>query len=110
MNGKKRLTGLKILLSGIASFLFPSLGLADFGDVISKFHPYLDFDQEYTDNLDLTATNRRDDWITRIAPGIRFSTLPARSTVPGQIREAPAEPAGAELDYPGGLSLFCQEP
>jgi len=108
MNTKKRLTGLKILLSGIVSFLFPSLGLADFGDVISKFHPYMDFQETYTDNLDLTNSHRIEDWITRIAPGIRFSTLPARATVPGQIREAPIEPSGAELDYQAGFVSYAK--
>ena len=42
----------------------PLGAVADMRDVLTKFHPYLTFQEEYTDNLDLTPNNRLDDWIT----------------------------------------------
>ena len=82
---------------------------ADMGDIMTKFHPYLTFQEEYTDNLDLTRFNRQDEWITTAGLGLRFSTLPATSNVPGQIREAaPTQPNGIDLDYMLGLVSYAK--
>lgn len=83
--------------------LFTPVAFADISDFLSKFHPSLTIQEEYTDNFYLTSSNRQEDWITTISPGIRFSTLPARATTPGQILQAPAEPWGMDLDYRLGL-------
>jgi len=73
------------------------------------FHPHLTVEEEYNDNIYLAASDKKSDFITTIYPGIRFSTLPARVTIPGQILEAPAEPAGLDLDYRLGLVYFARE-
>jgi len=83
--------------------LFTPVAFADISDFLSKFHPYLTVQEEYTDNFYLTSSNRQEDWITTISPGIRFSSLPARVTTPGQILQPPAEPWGMDLDYRLGL-------
>lgn len=35
--------------------------------------PYVTLQQEYHDNIDLTADNEEEDWITTVAPGIRLN-------------------------------------
>jgi hypothetical protein len=98
-----------ILQFTIFIFVLSSIACADVGDFFSKFHPYLTVEEEYNDNIYLTNTDRKSDFITTIYPGIRFSTSPARVTTPGQILQAPAEPAGLDLDYRLGLVYFARE-
>ena len=54
--------------------------LASFANSWSAFeiHPRLMVGEEYNDNIDLDDKNKKDDWITTIAPGISF-TYGARS-------------------------------
>ena len=85
-----------------------SIANADFWDVVSKFHPSLTLQEQYSDNLYLRSINRQEDWITTIYPGVRFSTLPAKVTSPGQILKAPAEPLGIDLDYRLGLNFYAK--
>src|SRR6056297_1355712 len=37
-----------------------------------EIHPRLSLEQEYNDNIDLTADNEEEDWITTIEPGINL--------------------------------------
>jgi hypothetical protein len=89
--------------------VFFSPAYADIGDFLTKFHPYLTVQEEYNDNIYLTSTDRKSDFITTIYPGIRFSTLPARVTTPGQILQAPEDPAGIDLDYRLGMVFYARE-
>ena len=41
-----------------------------FGQKGGRFHPFLIFQEVYTDNLFATHNNTKDDFITTIAPGI----------------------------------------
>lgn len=54
----------------------PSSGIPSIGVAEEGFHPYITVDETYTTNVDL-APNRfkRDDFLTTITPGLRFSTL-----------------------------------
>jgi len=89
----------------------PTGALADYSDILNRFHPYLSFQEEYTDNLDLTPINRREDWITTVGLGLRFSTLPVSSEVPGQINTPPpSPPQGIDLDYMLGLVFYAKNP
>ena len=90
-------------------FSIPGVSQADFSDFLSMFHPYLTVQEEYNDNIYLTRDNKKDDFITTISPGIRFSTSPARVTTPGQILTAPQQPAGLDLDYRLGLVYYARE-
>jgi hypothetical protein len=54
------------------------LGLAPMAhaqDLLSRIHPYISVKGEYNDNLNLTATNKKEDFITTVRPGIRFSNM-----------------------------------
>ena len=65
--------------------------------------------QEYTDNLDLTANNRRQDWITTAGLGLRLSTLAGSSEVLGKrAAPVPTQPDGIDLDYMLGLVFYAK--
>ena len=44
-------------------------------DLLSKFHPYITVTEEYSDNINLTATNRKSDFITNFNAGFKFSAV-----------------------------------
>lgn len=60
--------GLLFLLIGV-----PSMVRADPGDILSKFSPSVSIQEEYNDNLNLAPKNKKNDFITTIYPGIKFS-------------------------------------
>ena len=65
-------------------FLFVCLNGAPpaFGaDWLSKFHPYISVKGEYSDNLDLTPTNKREDYYMTVQPGIRFNNMDKMSGI-----------------------------
>lgn len=49
----------------------------------SGFHPYISVQEEYSDNINLTSTDKVDDYITTINPGLRYTAMDA--TVGGVI-------------------------
>ena len=48
---------------------------AQAAELLSQFHPYISVKEEYNDNLNLTPTNKIEDFITTVQPGIRFSNM-----------------------------------
>jgi len=60
--------------------------------LISQFHPYISLKEEYNDNLNLTSTNKIEDYITTVQPGIKFSNMDARE--------------GVDLDYSLGAVFY----
>ena len=44
-------------------------------DFLSQFHPYITVKEEYNDNLNLTRDNKKDDFITTVQPGLKFSNM-----------------------------------
>jgi len=99
---------------------------ADVVDMLSKFHPYISLQEDYSDNINLTPTDRKSDFITTVAPGLRFSTAPvASSLMPGQFQAMPVgpgmvvtpgqfpqpppalEPWGVDLNYLLGLVFYA---
>ncbi len=63
-------------------------------DWLSKFHPYISVKEEYSDNLNLTATNKKEDFYTTVQPGIKFSNMDAKS--------------GVDLDYALGAVFYSK--
>jgi hypothetical protein len=88
-----------ILQFAIFIFVLSSIARADVGDFLSIFHPSLTVQEEYTDNLNLTSTNRQDEWITTISPGLKISTLPGSADTPAKY--------GIDLDYRLGLVFYA---
>jgi hypothetical protein len=62
--------------------------------MFSKFHPYISVSEEYNDNLNLTPTNKKDDFITTVRPGIKFSNMDKM--------------AGVDLDYSLGAVFYAK--
>ena len=61
-------------------------------ELLSKFHPYVSLKEEYNDNLNLSSTNKKDDFITTVQPGIRFSNMDKM--------------AGVDMDYSIGAVFY----
>jgi len=92
-------------------FLVPWVAHADMNDLLNRLQPYITFEEEFNDNINLTPRNRIDDFITTISPGIRFSTLPRAETTrevraPSATRE---DRFGLDLDYRLGLVFYAKE-
>ena len=106
---------------------FISSASADVVDIFSKFHPYISLQEDYSDNINLTSANRKNDFITTVGPGLRFSTAPVSSSLmPGQFQAMPVrpgmmvtpgqfpqpppapEPWGVDLNYLLGVVFYAQ--
>ena len=61
-----------------------SLGAANVAysaDFLSQIHPYLTLSEEYSDNLHLTKHDRKEDFMTTVRPGVRFSNMDEHSGI-----------------------------
>jgi hypothetical protein len=85
-------------LGFIAALLIcPVTAAADIGDFVSRFYPYLTVSEQYTDNVFLTSTNKVDDFLTVVSPGIRFSTVDSANPQ-----------SGLDLNYILGLNFYAK--
>ena len=54
-------------------------------DILNQIHPNISVSTEYNDNINLTTddnkVNKKDDFITTVQPGIRFSNMDAKSGI-----------------------------
>lgn len=73
----------------------PSLVHADINDILSKFHPYITAQEEYSNNIFLTNTNKIGDFITTVYPGLRFSASEAINY-------------GIDLDFIAGYVFYAK--
>jgi hypothetical protein len=91
------------------SLITPMVTHADPPDALYKFHPVFVLREEYSDNIDLSTTNRQSDWITTVGLGLKYSTLPATSEIPGLILQPPiVEPSGVDLYYLASLVSYAK--
>lgn len=89
----------------------PGIVRADLQDILLKFQPYITVQEEYSNNINLTHTQKKSDFITTIYPGIRFSTL-GRSPTTGELRQFSGggeEKYGLLLDYRPGFVFYARE-
>ena len=63
-------------------------------ELLSKLHPYISLKEEYSDNLNLTSTNKKEDFFTTVQPGIKFSNMDKM--------------AGVDLDYSLGAVFYSK--
>ena len=59
------------------------------------FHPYISLVEEYNDNINLTSKNEKDDFITTVKPGLKYTNTDAA--------------AGIELDFNAGFVFYGKE-
>ncbi len=72
------------------------IGSDIFGKQGGNFHPFLIFQEIYTDNLFATHTNTKNDFITTIAPGV-WLAFPANREKLLSIDTKPTSPGGIHL-------------
>ena len=102
---------MKWLAFGLFLMLLPTIAHAWSEDILSHFQVYITAEEQYNSNLDL-APNRlkRDDFITTVSPGLKFSTSP-KSPVTGEFRRDPTadERFGIDLDFRAGFVFYAKE-
>ena len=74
---------------------FPVSAFAQAGVPGPGFHPYISVVEEYNDNIYLTSRDRKDDYITTIRPGLKYTNMDAA--------------AGIALDYNAGFVSYGKE-
>jgi hypothetical protein len=99
------------LLYALCSMLLwvPTIACAELGDLFTYFQPYISVQEEYNSNIDLTPTNRREDYITTVSPGFRFSTLPRSEVTRGQQAPTAEQKFGMDLDFNAGFVFYAKE-
>jgi hypothetical protein len=86
-------------LMGLIVLSVSEFAHADIGDILSRFQFYAVAEETYDTNVDLTPRNEREDFITNVGVGVRFSTLPRAETT----REFKPPSTGEETAY--GINL-----
>ncbi len=86
----------------------PKIAHAELGDLFTYFQPYISVQEEYNSNIDLTPTNRREDYITTVSPGLRFSTLPRSEVTRGQQAPTAEKKFGIDLDFNAGFVFYAR--
>ena len=79
-------------------------------DILLHFQPYITVQENYDSNIDLTSNRfKRDDFITTITPGFKFSTAP-KSPTTGEFRQTPTaeERYGIDLDFNAGFNFYAK--
>lgn len=84
----KRFSSLGGLIFILLIFSVPSMVYADIGDILSRFQFYGNVQQIFDNNVNLTPTDKKDDFITNVSLGFRFSTLPKSETT-GEFQPPP---------------------
>ena len=82
----------RVILAFLLLSCMNAAPLAQAAELLSRLHPYISLIEEYNDNMNLTPTNKIDDFITTVKPGIRFSNMDER--------------AGVDLDYALGAVFY----
>ena len=78
-------------------------------DILSHFQVYITAQEVYDNNIDLTPKNKRDEFITTISPGIKFSTSPKSPVTGGFLQTATAEEKyGIDLDFNAGFNFYAK--
>jgi hypothetical protein len=64
------------------------------GDTPQGLHPYISVQEEYNDNINLTNTNRKEDYLTTVKPGLKYTRFD--------------ETYAVNLDYSPGLVSYAR--
>jgi len=84
-------------------FSFPAMAFADWEDIMKKFRPRITAQEQYTDNLLYTNTNKVSDYITTISPGLTFSATESKEAKYGVEQGK----YGLDLDYSPGFNFYA---
>jgi hypothetical protein len=89
------MTKLHVIFAVFVFSIFALTPVARGAELLSKIHPYISISEEYDDNLNLTPSNKKDDFITTVQPGIKFSNMD--------------KTGGLDLDYKLGLVFYNKD-
>lgn len=81
-----------ILISYLLFACMPFIAYAAGPSAEPGFHPHISVQEEYNDNINLTATDETDDFITTVKPGLKYSNTDSVS--------------GIDLDYTLGFVFY----
>src|SRR5512137_1142670 len=70
------------------------VSFAQAAELLSKFHPYISLKEDYSDNLNLTSTNKKEDFYTTVQPVLKFSNMDKMT--------------GVDLDYSLGAVFYSK--
>ena len=109
--GNTRKSAMKFAVILILFLALPGGVYADSREVLSLFRFDFGVQEEYTDNVDYSPSNTRDDWITRVYGGFRLSTELAPERAPGQVEQKPMgrDPWGINLDYRLAYNYYAND-
>jgi len=102
---------MKCLVFGLVLLMLPTIAHAWSEEILSHFQVYITAEEEYNSNIDLAPNKfKRDDFITTISPGLKFSTLP-RSPTTGEFQRTPTaeDKYGIDLDFRAGFVFYAKE-
>jgi hypothetical protein len=88
----KKLSG---IIAVIILLCLPASARAADETAMSGFRPYIYVQGEYNDNIYLSSTNKKDDYITTVTPGIKYTNSDAMS--------------GVDLDFNLGFVTYGKE-
>ncbi len=88
----------------------PTIVRAQLEDILSKFKANITVQEQYSNNINLSHTNKISDYITTISPELIFSTGP-KSPVTGEFRQTPTaeDRFGLNLDFLAGFNFYAKE-
>jgi hypothetical protein len=78
--GKTKKIGITGWMISLVFIFVPSVVNADLADILPGFQIYGAVQETYDNNVNLTPTNKKNDFITTVGLGIRYSTLPRAET------------------------------
>ncbi len=95
-------------MAGLLLWAIPGTLLADLKDILLQFQPYVSIQEEYTSNVNLTPKNAKDDYITTLYAGLRYSSTQRRPEFGRELQPVPTEfqKYGIDLDGRAGFVYY----
>lgn len=89
-----------VWIMGVISVLIlletPLIHGLELKDLLSNLHPYITVAQEYSDNVNLSPTHKKSDFITTVNGGLRFSVLTEKNY-------------GIDLNFAAGYVYYARD-
>ncbi|MGQ9647311.1 MAG: outer membrane beta-barrel protein [Thermodesulfobacteriota bacterium] len=109
LNRLNRLNRLILVIILLWMIGLPAMVHAEVGDLLAYAQPYISVREEYNSNINLTPTNRTEDYITTVSPGLRFSTLPRAEGTRGEQAPSAERRFGIDFDFNAGFVFYARE-
>ena len=104
----KRNYWINALFWGVMIIGIPVSVRADLTDIILQFHPYVSVQETYTNNVNLTPKDKKDEYITTVTAGLRYTSNLTRSGLTGEFIPVEGKTAGADLNFNVGGVYYAK--